>query len=95
MNDIFFAVISGVNVVVGVLMFIILMSSTTKKWNGLSKLGFAIMALGLIGQAIYVISRSNLSDPIFDQLWMLKDIGMAIFVVPLVSHWCENLTSND
>lgn len=95
MDEVFFAVISGINVVVGTLMFIILVSNTTKKWNGLSKFGFAVMALGLIGQAVYVISRSNLTDPIFDQLWMLKDVGMAIFVIPLAARWCESLTSTD
>ena len=47
------------------------------------------MALGLIGQAAYVFSGLNLSDPIWDQLWSFKDIGMWFFTVSLINQWID------
>lgn len=92
MNDFVFAIMSGINIVIGASMFVLLTSKVTEKWSGTSRAGFAIMGAGLIGQAIYVILGYNLTDPISDQLWLLKDIGMAIFVIPMISRWAEHLT---
>jgi hypothetical protein len=93
MNEVIFSVISGINIVIGIAMLIILSSSITKNWSSVSKIGFLVMALGLVGQAIYVIGGFNLYDPILDQLWMLKDIGIAIFVLPLAGKCIETLFS--
>lgn len=86
-NDIFFSVISGMNIVVGVAMIYLLISGPTKDWADLKKFGFFTMALGLIGQAVYVINGTSLHDPFWDQLWVLKDIGLAIFTASLINTW--------
>lgn len=89
MNDIFYGVISGFNIVVGVLMLSALIFGPFKHWTFFEKFGIMLMALGLLGQAAYVLSGAQLSDPIWDQLWSLKDIGMWFFTIPIISKWID------
>lgn len=89
MNDVFYGFISGFNIVIGILMIGLLAYGPTKKWTCFEKSGFLLMALGLLGQATYVLSGLTLSDPIWDQLWSLKDIGIWLFIVPLVGKWID------
>lgn len=93
MNEIFYSILSGVNIVTGALMIALLISGPTKEWANLKKLGFFLMAVGLICQAAYVISGANLSDPIWDQLWSFKDIGMWFFAIAYVSKWIDHTYS--
>lgn len=95
MNDIFYAFISGFNVVAGVLMIAAIVYGPAKEWNRLLKFGFFLMALGLLGQAAYVLSGAQLSDPIWDQLWSLKDIGMWIFTIPVIGQWIDKSHERD
>lgn len=89
MNDIFYSIISGANIVVGALMLTLLIFGPTKEWTKVKKFGFFLMAVGLIGQAAYVFSGSQLSDPIWDQLWSFKDIGMWFFTTSVVNTWID------
>ena len=89
MNDIFYSIISGANIVVGSLMLTLLIFGPVQQWTKNQKTGFFLMALGLIGQAAYVFSGLNLSDPIWDQLWSFKDIGMWFFTVSLINQWID------
>lgn len=89
MNEIFYGFISGFNIVVGVLMLAALIFGPFKEWSLFERLGILLMALGLLGQASYVLSGLTLSDPIWDQLWSLKDIGMWFFTIPLISRWID------
>ena len=75
------------NIVVGLAMIYLLISGPTKEWADLKKFGFLIMALGLIGQAVFVINGTSLHDPFWDQLWVLKDVGAAIFTISLINNW--------
>lgn len=90
MNEIFYSAISGINIVIGIMMIAALISGPTKDWGSATKMGFFLMAVGLIGQAVYVIVGANLSDPIWDQLWSFKDIGMWFFTIPLINKWIDH-----
>ena len=92
MNDVFYGFISGFNIVVGVLMLAALLFGPFKDWTFFEKLGLLFMALGLLGQASYVLSGLTLSDPIWDQLWSFKDIGMWFFTIPLIGKWIDHTT---
>ena len=87
MNLLFFSWLSGLNIVVGIAMMCLLISGPTKMWPTLAKIGFVTMAAGLIGQAAYVIAGTSLSAPIWEQWWVLKDVGTAIFTISLVNLW--------
>lgn len=94
MNDIFYSIISGANIVVGSLMLTILIFGPVKQWTIIQKLGFFLMSLGLLGQAAYVFSGLDLSDPIWDQLWSFKDIGMWFFTISVVNQWIDRGNNN-
>ena len=87
MNTLFFSLISGMNIVIGAGMLCLLISGPTKMWPTLAKIGFFTMAAGLIAQAAYVIAGTSLSAPIWDQWWILKDIGTAMFTISLINSW--------
>lgn len=89
MNDVFYGFISGFNIVVGILMISAILFGPTKTWTRFEKTGFLLMALGLLGQATYVLAGLTLSDPVWDQLWSLKDIGMWLFTAALVEKWID------
>ena len=91
MNELFFGIISGVDTVIGFAMIVMLGMGVMSRWNRVGKLGFFIIALGLLGQAYYFVNGLTLSDPFFDQIWALKDIGIAIFVVGFVNAWIDSL----
>lgn len=95
MNDIFYAFISGFNIVAGILMIAAIVYGPASKWSKLSKFGFFLMALGLLGQASYVLCGAQLSDPIWDQLWSFKDIGMWMFTIPIIGKWIDDSHRKD
>lgn len=90
MNEVFFGIISGVDTVIGFAMLTMLALGVVKRWNMLGKVGFFILALGMLGQAVYFVSGFTLADPFFDQLWALKDIGVVVFVVGFVNAWINS-----
>ena len=87
MNDIFYSILSGINIVIGLLMIRLLFTKITHAWPIICKIGFVVAAVGLIGQAIYVIAGFDLQGPVRDQLWVLKDVGMWIFTIGLINQW--------
>ena len=91
MNELFFGIISGVDTVIGFGMLTMLALGVVSRWNVLGKIGFFILALGMLGQAYYFINGLTLSDPFFDQIWALKDIGVAVFVIGFVNAWINSL----
>lgn len=93
MNDIFFySILSGINIVFGVFMFFVLASpKVTQEWSAISKVGFFLMACGLIGQAITVLMQSTIQSPLWEQFWVLKDFGILIFSLPIINKWVDSL----
>ena len=89
LNLLFFSWLSGLNIVIGSAMLCLLISGPTKTWSTFSKFGFFVMACGLIGQAVYIITGTTLDDPLIDQLWVFKDIGLAVFTISLVNQWID------
>lgn len=87
LNLLFFSWLSGLNIVIGGLMICLLVIGPTKHWSKFSKFGFFTMACGLLGQAICVFTGIKLDDPLWDQLWVFKDIGLSIFTIALVNQW--------
>jgi len=90
MNEVFYSFVSGFNIVVGALMIAALIFGPARNWKVFEKFGLLLMALGLLGQATYVLLGLTLSDPIWDQLWSFKDIGMWFFTIPLISKWIDD-----
>ena len=90
MNEVFYSFVSGFNIVVGTLMITALIFGPARNWKVFEKFGLLLMALGLLGQATYVLLGLTLSDPIWDQLWSFKDIGMWFFTIPLISKWIDD-----
>ena len=95
MNIFFYSLLSGLNIVTGCLMFILLTSKTVSSWAKVSKVGFGLMAAGLIGQAIYVLTGSDVHSPVWEQFWVLKDFGILVFSFPLFNKWVEQLGTKD
>jgi hypothetical protein len=93
LNLLFFSWLSGLNIVIGAAMLCLLISGPTKSWSSFTKFGFFTMACGLLGQAICVFTGTTLEDPLWDQLWVFKDIGLAVFTIALVNQWIDQLRS--
>ena len=47
------------------------------------------MAFGLLGQAAFVIMGTSLSAPFWEQFWVLKDVGVAVFTMSLVRQFID------
>jgi hypothetical protein len=89
-NIALFCIIVGVDIVVGLsLLAITLLSSIAQKWSKLSKVGASIVAIGVLGQAYYLLMGFHLSNPMHDQIWVLKDIGIAIWTLSLAFSWVD------
>jgi len=73
-------------------MFLLLFTDITKNWSTLARIGFYTMSLGLLGQAIYVIAGTSLEAPIWEQLWIFKDLGVAIFTFDLIIQFISRHT---
>jgi hypothetical protein len=93
MNLLFFSWLSGLNIVVGIAMMCLLVSGPTKDWPSLKKIGFATIAAGLIGQAFFVFTGTSLNAPFWEQFWILKDLGAAIFTISLINTWINQSKS--
>jgi chromate transport protein ChrA len=92
MNQIFYIILAGLDVVIGLtLVFFLLLSDFSKKLTKTMVVGLFITAIGMVGQAICVITNNDLNAPIYDQLWAFKDIGIAIFTCSLIGQWIEDM----
>ena len=95
-NIALFCSIVGMDIVVGVsLIAIIVFSSVAKPWNWLSKLGMLTVAVGVLGQAYYLLAGYHLSNPAHDQLWILKDVGIALWTLSQVFAWVDSTFRNN
>lgn len=86
LNNYFYSALSGFNVAIAFVMFCYYMFNGYN-WNKLTKFGWFVMASGLLAQSICIIDGITLDDQFFYQIWALKDIGIAIFTVGLMSDW--------
>jgi hypothetical protein len=90
-NIALFCTVVGLDIVVGVsLIAIIVISDVAKKWNWLSKLGMFTVAVGILGQAYYLVAGYHLNNPAHDQLWILKDVGIAIWTLSQAFAWVDD-----
>jgi len=95
-NIALFCIIVGVDIVVGLsLLAITMWSSIARQWSTLSKIGASIVAIGVLGQAYYLLAGYHLNNPMHDQLWVLKDIGIAIWTLSLAFKWVDSTYRKD
>ena len=53
-----------------------------------------IVEMGM-GQAYYLLAGYHLNNPMHDQLWVLKDIGIAIWTLSLAFKWVDSTYRKD
>ena len=89
-NLITYSVVAGLDFVVGVaIIAVIVFSDITRFWTALAKLAMLVVALGIIGQSLALINGVRMTDPIYYQIWILKDVGIAIWVLSLCGQWID------
>lgn len=86
LDQLFYSALSGFNVAVAFMMFCYYVFNH-KRWNLVTKIGWATMAGGLLAQSLCIIDGITLDDEFFYQFWALKDIGIAIFTFGLMQKW--------
>lgn len=91
-NIVLFCTVVGLDIVVGMsIIAIIAFADIARRWATLTKLGALIIAAGVFGQAYYLASGLHLSDPAHDQIWILKDIGIAVWTLSVIFQWIDSV----
>ena len=89
-NVVTYSIVAGLDFVVGIsIVMILIFSPITQSWTALSKLAMLTVALGIIGQSVALILGVRLTDPVNHQIWILKDIGVAIWALSLCGQWID------
>jgi hypothetical protein len=89
-NIVAYSIVAGLDSVVGVsIIMILIFSPITQGWTALSKLAMLTVAIGIIGQSIALLMGVRLTDPVNHQIWILKDIGIAIWALSLCGQWID------
>ena len=91
-NIVLFCLVVGMDIVVGLsLIAILVFSDVPKNWSNLSKFGMLVVVAGIFGQAYYLLVGYHLDNPAHDQIWILKDLGIAIWTLSLGFRWLDSI----
>ena len=89
-NELIYSLICAINIVAGATMIGLLFTHKMTYWPKVAKTGFAIMAIGLIGQAVFTFLGISDKAPIWLQFWVLKDAGICIFASSITNNWLND-----
>lgn len=88
-NIILYDILFVTDSISAVLIFVSLFFKRFADWPFISRFGFTLMAVGLLGQLAYTIMDKQVTDPWYEQYWVFKDFGMFVFVMGFIIEWVK------